>query len=248
MERRKVIIFGRNILNSLGQIRSFGERGFEPTLIWIGSNTHVLNKCKYLNECFCVNSHEEAFQLLVDKYSNEERKPLLSPDNDLSVLEFDNHYNELKDKFYLTNAGGNGVFKHIFEKYEMLQLAQKCGFNIPSTQILKVGAKPGRGINYPIFTKANWSLDPLWKNATSLSYNEEELMKAYKKMPFEEVLGQNFIEKKNEVFVEGISANHGRDIVCPILGQYYRLPKTSYGTYGWLEVWFFRFLSWSGSL
>ena len=147
----------------------------------------------------------------------------------------DRKYNELKDRFYFWNAGEEGRLNKFLNKKEQLRLAEECGFNIPKTEVVKVGDLP-RTLSYPIFTKAIDSLNPWWKGFAHICKNEQELKDVYSKIKdVPEIMLQEYIEKKNEIPYEGISIKGGEEVKMLIKSINYRFTKDSYGIYRHLE-------------
>ena len=228
---RAYVIFGRNTANVLGQVRSFGEVGIKTDVIWYGERPEPIKSSRYLNELYQVNSFEEGLQLLIQKYGNSTQPTILSTDNDGVVAFLDQNYNILKDKFIFFNAGEQGRLTRNMTKMEQCRIAEECGLKIPMSEIVTVGQMPTK-IKYPIFTKLLDSFDLNWKDGVSICHNESELVSYYSRMNQKsKVLLQEYIEKKNEYILQGISFDSGRELFLPIEGGYYRFPKDAYGSY-----------------
>ena len=231
MSERKYIIFGRNVGNVLGQIRSFGEAGIGTYIIWFGEMPQPVKSSKYVLEFTEVYSEEEGIKVLLEKYGNNPCRNILSTDNDGIVSALDLHYDELVGKFIFFNAGSQGHLTNVMTKMNQCELAVSCGFNIPKSEIVKVGEMPKK-VQYPIFTKSLDSFDFDWKSSVSICQTEEELIEYYsKRNPESEVLIQDYVIKKNEYILQGISLDGGNILFLPIEGGYYRLPKDAYGSY-----------------
>jgi len=230
----KFIILGSYSANVLGQIRGLGERGIKPIGVLVHKNTFRIDKSKYLAKVHSVNTITEGLDLVLRVYGHENHKPFLYTDMDSAMALFDERFDELNDKFYVWNAGGNGKLRMLLNKYEQFKLAQECGIKIPKTEYVRVGELP-KTLNYPIFTKAVDSLNPYWKGNAYICHTEEELKQAYEKMDMEYILLQEYIVKKDELPIEGISLRGGDEIV--LLGRtvYYRLQEDSFGTYRYVE-------------
>jgi hypothetical protein len=124
----------------------------------------------------------------------------------------DKHYNELVDRFYVWNAGQQGGLSKYLNKGEQIKLAKECGFNVPKTEMVKLGELP-HSLQYPIFTKAVDSLNEWWKGCASICKNEEELQTFCKTLEVEYLILQEYIDKTDETPIEGISINGGKEIV-----------------------------------
>ena len=65
----KVIVFGQHNLNTLGQIRSFGEIGIKPIVIWVSHDDHSPKGNKYIREFHNFNSFEEGLDYIITNYN-----------------------------------------------------------------------------------------------------------------------------------------------------------------------------------
>ena len=136
--------------NPLGIVRSLGEEGIKPIVLLCAHNPHMVNNSKYVGELHIFNTIQEGFDFLMEHYSNEPLKPFIYNGSDNVTLLLDEHYEELKDKFYFTNGQG-GIEKYL-QKYDITQAAVECGINIPKEELLQVGEMP-KTLRYPVFVK-----------------------------------------------------------------------------------------------
>ena len=229
------ILLANYSANTLGQIRSLGERGICPIAVLINKNSFRIDKSKYLKKVYNVSSIEEGIDLVIRLYGNSNQKPFLYTDNDAVIGALDNRYDDLKDKFFFWNAGMQGKLNKYLNKSEQIVLAEKCGIKVPKTEIVKIGDYP-KTLNYPIFTKAINSLTPWWKGFAFICQNENDLKVAFDSIKdTSEIILQEYIQKKEELPIEGISLRGGEEI--RILGRtvYYRLLKDSFGSYRYVE-------------
>ena len=234
LNNHKFIILASYTANTLGQIRSLGEKGFFPIAVLMHKNTFRIDKSKYISELYNVKDINEGLNLIIDQFGHEPYKPFLYTDRDDVMGMIDRHLDELKDKFYVWNAGEAGRLNHFLNKNEQIKLAEECGFNIPKTEIVKVGELP-KNLEYPIFTKAIDSLNQWWKGCAYVCQNEEDLKKVYKTVDVDSLVLQEYIVKKDETPIEGISIKGGEDILLFGLTQNYRMPADSFGTYRHIE-------------
>lgn len=230
MDNRLFIVFGFEHYNPLGIVRSLGETGIKPIAIVIKGKRAITSKSKYISKLFFVNDVEEGYKLLLSKYSGLELKPFVYASDDKVTNYMDAKYEELKDKFYFYNAGETGRIAQFQNKDNILKLAQKHGLGVLKTFTVKKGEIP-EGIEYPIITKAIISTIDLWKEDMIICHNEEELKQAYKKIRSERVLLQKYIEKKNELCLEGYSVDRGNKAVITIASTYNYQLKDSYSPY-----------------
>ena len=235
ISKHKFIIFGTYSANTLGQIRSLGEKGIHPIAVLVHKNTLRIDKSKYISILFNVKNIEEGLELIIDKYSNEEYKPFLFTDRDDVMSLLDTNYNRIINKFFFWNAGAQGALKKYLNKAEQLKLAEECGFIIPKTEVVKVGILP-KSLRYPIFTKAIDSLSQWWKGCAYICRNEEELKRVYSLIEEKILVLQEYIEKSDETPIEGISIDGGKDIFIFGKTHNYRMPNDSFGTYRYIEL------------
>ena len=235
MSERKYIIFGRNVGNVLGQVRSFGESGIKSHIIWYGEMPEPVRSSKYVESFVEVKSEEDGIKVLLTKFGDNPQKNILSTDNDGIVSLLDLHYNMLKNWFIFFNAGEQGRLTRMMTKMEQCKLAVECGLRIPQSEVVRVGNLPKK-LDYPIFTKSLDSFDFDWKSGVSICNNEEELLKYYsRRNAGTDVLLQEYIVKKNEYILQGISLDAGNILYLPIEGGYYRLPNDAYGSFLFFE-------------
>ena len=215
--------------NPLGIVRSLGEEGIKPIVLLCAHNPVMVNNSKYVGELHIFDNIEEGFAFLMEHYSHEPLKPFIYNGSDNVTLLLDEHYDELKDKFYFTHGEG-GIEKYL-QKYDITQAAVECGINIPKEELLQVGEMP-KTLKFPVFTKAvTSSTGGNWKALAHICENEEELKAAYKTMKSDKILVQEFIKKENELCIDGISINGGEQVFMPYACHYYRMTKDSFGNY-----------------
>ena len=112
----------------------------------------------------------------------------------------------------------------------MIRMAVECGIDIPKTEVVKVGTLP-RSLRYPVLTKAVISTMANWKSNVHICQNDQELLEAYKIIKGEEIILQEYIVKKNELCLDGVSVNGGEEVYLPIQSEYIRFTPDAYGNY-----------------
>jgi len=230
----RFIVFGTYSGNTLGQIRSLGEKGIKPTVVLVHKNLYRIDKSKYIGEKYDVKDIESGLTLIIEKFGNDPHKPFIFTDRDDIMSLIDRKYDELKDKFHVWNAGGQGKLNPYLSKSQQLKLAAQCGFSVPKTEIVKVGEMP-KTLNFPIFTKAVDSLSFWWKGQASVCMDEKELKAVYQIIEAKELVLQDFVDKSDETPIEGISIRGGDDIMLFGQTKNYRMPHDSFGTFRHLE-------------
>lgn len=233
--KHKFIILASYSANALGQIRSLGEKGIRPIAVLAHQATYRIDKSRYISKLFNVNGFEEGLDLIINKFGKEKWKPFIYTDCDEVMGLLDRRYEEIKDKFYFWNAGKSYRLSQFMVKSVQLSIAKECGMNIPNSEIVNVGELP-KSLSYPIFTKATESFSNIWWKANSyICNNEAELKDAYSKMDISSIVLQEYVMKQDEIPIEGISINEGKDIVLFGQTRNYRMSEKSYGTFRYLE-------------
>ena len=227
--RHKHIVLAVDHYNPLGIVRSLGEEGIRPIVLLCGEDHHLVSKSKYIGEYHHFETIEDGLQFIIKNFSNDSLKPFIYNGSDDITLLLDSHYIELKNHFYFTHGQG-GIEKYL-QKYDITQLAKSCGIGIPKEELLKVGKMPST-LKYPVITKAATSIGDLsWKEQTFICKDEKELQIAYKSIKAPTILVQEFIRKKNELCIDGISINGGEQVFMPYGCNYYRFVDGAFGEY-----------------
>lgn len=226
------IVFCEDHYNPLGAVRSLGEEGIAPYVILLANTEpRMVPYSKYVKgRVKMVETIEEGYQYLLAEFSNRDNKPFIISCSDNIESYLDMHYNELSQHFYFFDGGSQGQITRVMEKNEMSKLAIESGMLVPRTENVKVGELP-KGLRYPVMTKTTLSLIANWKKNVHICYNEQELLEAYKGIELDRINVQEYIEKENELCIDGVSINGGDEIYMPIQSSYIRFSPTSYGNY-----------------
>lgn len=226
----KFIVFALDHYNPLGVIRSLGENGINPVFIAVKHKVDLGTKSKYVSQLHKVDSVEEGYSVLLEKYGNELEKPFLITSDDKTTGYLDERFDEIKDKFLFFNAGRANRITEFMDKNKILNIAKKHGLKVLETRILEKGEIP-EDLDFPIITK---SISPNvggWKSDVRICKSKEELEKAYEIIESPQVLVQKFIEKKNEFCLDGFSYNHGEGFFVGIASTYKYLIPGYYSPY-----------------
>ena len=225
MTKYRHIIIGIENYNTLGLIRTLGESGIKPIVLMIKGKMRIASYSKWIGEICYVKDIEEAIEILDNKYIDKSIKDIfLYTNDDWSTQYFDCLYEKYKDLLYMYNAGEAGRVTYYMDKYNVSMLAQECGLSILKCWRVKNGEIPS-DIEYPIITKAISPNEGGWKKDVFICRSEEELISAYKKIKSRTVLLQKYLKKKNELCIDGYSADKGNTVVMTIASTYtYILP------------------------
>ena len=208
------IVFALEHYNPLGQIRSFGSMGVNPIYISVKRKYEVATYSKYISRLHRVESVEEGYKLLMKEYGHfdEYHKPYIVFSDDKSVGFFDLHYDEWKDKFITFNAGKAGRINKFMDKYKIQQLAKKHGFNVLDSYVIGKEDVIPQNLWYPIITKDISPNSGNWKSDVFICQDEAELREAISKIASPLIMVQHFLDKENEMALEGYTVNCGQDM------------------------------------
>lgn len=218
------IVFGEEHYNPLGAIRSLGEYGIKPIAIIIKSQYIIASSSKYIDKLIYVETIEEGYALIVKNYINLEHRTFIITCDDRITSFLDLRYEEIKDAFYLYNAGRKGKITFYLDKNNINELAMKHGINVPKARVINKNEIPEK-VEYPVITKSISSNDGGWKDDVFICNDANELETALKKIKSNTILLQKFIDKKNELCLDGFSVNKGKDVFISIAASYnYIIP------------------------
>ena len=230
IRKHKFIVFCEDHYNPLTLIRSLALDGINPIIILVGDKSYLIPSSKYAKNITRFKSIEDGFDYIVKTFSNESLKPFLFSCSDNIETLLDYNYELLKNCFYFFNGGEKGQIAKFMDKEVILHTAEDCGIEIPKSERIPNGVLP-TSIPYPIITKSIRSTAGGWKNDVFVCRNEEELKNAYKNIKSNPVLIEEFIEKENELCVDGISVNGGAEVYMPFKVNYLRFTNKAYGNY-----------------
>lgn len=228
------IVFAIEHYNPLGVIRVLGFEGIRPDYIAIKGRIELSSHSRFIKNCHRVANVEEGYNVLLSEYGciyeKTGMKPFIICSDDKTIGYLDLHYNELKERFILYNAGVQGRINEFMDKFKILECAKRHGLNVLDSKVVKRGEDPGN-IRYPIITKAISPNSGGWKSDVFICKNLDELKDAYQKIKSERVMLQTYINKKNEYCIEGCSVAEGSDVFYSIYSTYNYIVEGYYSPY-----------------
>lgn len=232
LKNYEYIVFGYEHYNPLGIVRSLGEEGINPIGVIVKNKKRVTSVSKYFKEIHMVDTVEEGYQLILKMFGNNVSKTgdintFVFTSDDTMTSFLDQRYDEIRDKFIFYNAGEQGRITKYMDKGVLSELAVKYGLKIPKTYRVRKGCIPA-DITYPVITKARDSVQFGWKENVFICNSEEELKSALEKVTQDEILVQQYIKKKNELCLDGLCVNRGKDVFLSMGSTYNYLLPNSY--------------------
>lgn len=223
-----MIVFGCNHKNLLGLVRSLGERGVRPYCVLLNRKEGLVFESKYPAECHWVESPQAGLDFIVNKFSKEEKKPILLSSDDVTETLFDTNASKLRKNFIVPAADEDGKLTYYMDKRHIGDYAKQFGFKIPFMCTLSKDDEIPSDIKYPVFTKSPKSIDG-GKNDEKKCNTKGELIKALKQSKSGSLLVQQFIDKADEIDYIGYVANGECHI--PYIQHQLRFSDHAYGGY-----------------
>lgn len=234
LKKHKFIVFCRDHNNPLGLCRSIGESGIVPVVVVVGRKPNLINHSKYAKDLHYFEESDAGLKFIIANYSNEKDTPfLLTGQDDLTEL-VDQNFNILKDRFYFYNEGAQGLLTYNNQKDVQCESAKECGIRVPKGVVLKKGELP-QDLRYPVLTKVTMATKGAWKKDVHICNCEQELVEAWKEIQADEMLVQEYIEKKNELCIDGFSVRGGEEVFLSYTSEYIRFTKKGFGNYMWMK-------------
>lgn len=233
LKKHKFIVFCSDHYNPLGIVRSLGEKGIRPIVVLNTEKVKpgLIIKSKYPSIIHEVNTPEEGLEFIIEHYGNEKScKPFIYSSSDDICQLLDNNYDRLKESFFFFHGKCQGIVSKYLNKDNINELAIQNGAKVLKNEVLNNGEMP-TSLRFPVITKALSSTLFAWKDEMHICNNESELRNAYKKIRSERILVQEFINKKNELCLDGFSINGGEEVFIPYYSSYLRFSDLSYGGY-----------------
>ena len=224
---KDVLVVGGEHYNTLGLIRSLGERGIGINLVLTVKGKSHIAKSKYIKNIWQTSIDEksilETINLISEKYKG---KLVVFPTSDQVMQILDENYNFLSRKFIIPNIRQlEGKITQLMNKENMNSVATKAGLNIPQSLMIDLPAKKQYTEDY-ISSKLSYPI--ILKPLDSNSGKKEDIVvcNAYNKFKssidelsdrYNKVLAQEYIHGPDQLMIEiiGCSSNDGTSIVIP---------------------------------
>lgn len=206
----KLIIIGSNNYNELGLVRSFGVNGIQPYGIIIGKEKekkhNFLLKSKYWAQTWLVESVEEAISLLIERFSNEQQKPVVITPVDSIVQKMDLMYEELSNHFIFQSMNQkNGEIEKLSNKKQQSEFANRIGFKMLDSEVVHLPFTGKPPIKYPVILKPVAGGEG-HKDDITICYGDEQYKKAiafFEQKGYDRILCQIYLRDRKEYVAIG---------------------------------------------
>lgn len=223
-----VFVIGGCHHNTLGVIRSLGEKGILPLVIIESDNKNpYIAYSKYIKKKWIVADEQQVLSVLLTEAQNYKKRPVVIACSDNLSSLLDLHYDELTKYYALPGANIQGRITHLMDKEIMSQLARSVGFIVPQS----VSSETYR--NDEISIPLPWIIKPLVskcgvKTDIERVYTPED-WQDYKSRHHTNVQVQQLIDKDYEYQLIGLSLAGGAEVIIPGVSRVIR-PQNNTNT------------------
>lgn len=153
----KVILIGGDHHNGLGLARSFGINGIRPYGIIVkkGGKKSFAGISRYWAKTWVINDNSILLDLLIDKFSNEQEKPVIIPWSDSEAAYIDQNLNVLKKYFIVPSLNqSQGAIVNMMDKDRQIDFMKKYGLPMAKSWIIPLSGDYNiTEISYPCICK-----------------------------------------------------------------------------------------------
>lgn len=218
-----VIVAGRNYGNILAMVRGFGKAGYDTDILRIykkkPGRVNLLaqmvpdSRSKYVcdfRECIVKNDTSEVAAAIL-KMADGRRKKLLMPVDDYTACVVDEHFDMLKEHFYIPSINEKaGEISRLMDKHLQKEYARKT--DLPLLQSWLIKSEEGlyeipADVKYPCFIKPNVSMKSTKSTMAKCDDRQhlETLLADYASKEDFEMLVEEYADIKQEYSILGIS-------------------------------------------
>lgn len=208
----KVIVIGSEHHNTLGVIRSLGEKGLSSDVILVTNEKEpFVGKSKYIKNLYKVSTETNVLRCLIDNFGSYGLKPVVIACYDAVSSVIDENRQELSDFFILPGAEVQGRISKLMNKQVMAELAVSEGLQIPLSWSVNKDSDISK-ISYPCIAKPMISKAGN-KADIQICQTKEELKLFLKNKAQENFQVQKFIDKDFEFQLIGCATDE--NIIIP---------------------------------
>lgn len=221
MPKNRVIIIGGDHHNGLGLARIFGLNGKKITAIIVSNKKRSwMATSKFIESHKIFSTEKDAFDFILETYSDEPDKPVLIPYSDGAAMELDLRLNQFKENFYVLSINGEqGRIAALMDKDAQYKWAKEHGIKMAESAVVDVRCSDLERVLFPSFpciVKPNNSAESQKKDISICSSNNDllETLKLYKK-GYTKALIQEYLNIEFELDVLGGIVSDGVSSIFP---------------------------------
>lgn len=206
----KVIIWGVDDYNTLALIRQVGQLACDVHFLVIGKAKYAAYS-KYCTLYVESSNIENGFDILVNNYANEPKRPIIITNGDDVITFIDKHRLELEKLFILPGCRTQGDTEYYIDKYNMTNLAEQCGIDVPKSWFINKSSSIDN-IIYPCFIKPSHQKPGHYNEFKfKLCKNKSDLVNTLRYVREDSVfIVQQYIEREKDLLVYGCRMPDGK--------------------------------------
>lgn len=229
--KNKAIVIGGDDYNTLGVIRSLGEKDVPIyAIIVTDASDSFVRHSKYIKKYWLIKKlKNDILEILLEKINNDNELMVIIPTSDFVVKVIDQHIDLLKKKYIMPNISmKSGNISYFINKYEMNKVANEVGLDTPNTVLFNLRDQTNIDrldkLTYPCIVK------PLENERGTIKKinNKEELIRHIQilKEENDKVMIQAYIHGKNSNMIEliGFVSTTGEIITPGIIHKIREYP------------------------
>jgi len=199
------IVFGSNHVNSLGLVRSLGQKGIRVFYVTRQDASNFVSRSKYIEKTLFVADSFDLKITLKNLDIKENDLTFLFPGDDFFASSIMNVKDLLDNKYYCPSRSESNKY----DKYEMAMMAKSIGFNIPHTKKISINNLINekeiisKEFSYPLFIRINYTNSYCLNFVVNSSNRLDNIL--HSKEGFEDIVIQEYIDKDYEVGVQGVA-------------------------------------------
>ena len=219
-----VIVIGGDHHNTLGVIRSLGEKGIQSEALITSPDLKTFAGCsRYVKKLHVVPYPKDIVPYML-AYLIQKEKSIVICCHDAAASEIDVHLEELRPFFVLPGSVEQGHITRLMDKKVMSELALQCGLSIPETFYPLKLPIHADDVALPCIVKPLVSKNGT-KNDIRICHHINEVNESVAHIGKENVQIQQFIDKDFEYQLIGCST--GGDVIIPGVSRIIRPCKGS---------------------
>lgn len=221
----KVIVIGGDHHNTLGVLRSLGERDIFSELLLVSSSKRTfVNYSKYVTKCRKVSTDDKVVEILLNNFIDVIEKPVIICCSDSSASVIDENRDVLSAYFILPGIEQQGRLTELMSKKRMAELAVETEMRIPYSVYVTGPFVEFSSINLPCIIKPIESRRGK-KSDISICWSNEDILTYMSSHDIMKTQIQEYIEKDFEYQLIGCSTN--KEIIIPGVSKILRPCKGS---------------------
>lgn len=228
MKEVKVVVLGNDHTNSLGVAQSLGCAGFYVVAAVWGCKTGMVAASQYVKEIITANTPQGCIYRIINNIPQEVYPIPIIACCDNAAVALEENRDILTPRFMFEYTTGPYSIRQLGVKELQVNLAQRCGFEVPQSQMIESIAELGEGVSFnpPYIIKSLVSMEGSKGDlivCRTLEQLQEQASKVLKRTP--RILVQQYIEHDYEISILGCGMSSGGCVTPAIENKLTIFPR-----------------------